>query len=273
MSMEKKLSISGWINEKPPRGKYTFTHDDIVSAFPEMSNGTLARSLTREVSKGRIFSPLRGFYVVIPEEYLLRGTVPQSLYLDDMMRHLGRKYYVSLLSAAEMHGAAHQAPMDFFVMIEPPSMRDKKTDKYKTLFFCKKQLSNAYVEKRQTRTGYINVSCPELTAVDLITYQSKIGSVTRAATVLAELVEKVDFSRLTPDFVDIVPISSLQRLGYIFDNVLEERKAAEDVFGLLKCAGVSLQPIPLRTGSSTDGFKKDEKWKVIVNVEIEIDEL
>ncbi|MBO4566179.1 MAG: type IV toxin-antitoxin system AbiEi family antitoxin [Bacteroidales bacterium] len=271
--MEKKLSISGWINEKPPRGKYTFTHDDVVSAFPEMSNGTLARSLTREVSKGRIISPLRGFYVIIPEEYRLRGTVPQSLYLDDMMRHLGRKYYVALLSAAEMHGAAHQAPMSFFVMIEPPSMRDKETDKYKTLFVCKKQIADKYVETRQTRTGYINVSCPELTAVDLITYQTKVGSVTRAATVLAELVEKTDFSRLSPDFVDCVPISSLQRLGYIFENVLEERKAAEDVFGLLKHAGVQLQPVLLRAGSITDGFKKDGKWKVIVNVEIEIDEL
>lgn len=238
-----------------------------------MSNGTLARSLTRAVSKGRIFSPIRGFYVIIPEEYLLRGTVPQSFYLDDMMRHLERKYYVSLLSAAEMHGAAYQAPMDFFVMIESPSMRDKKTDKYKTLFFCKKQITDAYVEKRQTRTGYINVSCPELTAVDLITYQTKIGSITRAATVLAELVEKTDFSRLSPGFVDIVPVSSLQRLGYIFDIVLEERKAAEDVFGLLNRAGVQLQPTPLRAGSSTDGFEKDDKWKVIVNVEIEIDEL
>ena len=271
--MEKKHSISGWINEKPPRGKYTFTHSDVVSAFPEMSNGTLARSLTREVCKGRIISPLRGFYVIIPEEYRLRGTVPQSLYLDDMMRHLGRKYYVALLSAAEMHGAAHQAPMSFCVMIEPPSMRDKKTDKYKTLFFCKKHIVDSLVEKRQTRTGYINVSCPELTAVDLITYQAKIGSVTRAATVLAELVEKTDFSRLTPDFVDIVPLSSLQRLGYILDNVLEERKAAGDVYGLLKRSGVQLQPVPLRAGSSTVGFEKDEKWKVIVNVEIEIDEL
>ena len=148
-----------------------------------------------------------------------------------------------------------------------------KTCIHKTLFFCKKQILDAYVEKRLTRTGYINVSCPELTAVDLITYQAKIGSVTRAATVLAELVEKTDFSRLTPDFVDTVPISSLQRLGYILDNVLEERKAAEDVFQLLKRAGVQLQQVPLRAGSGTDGFMKDSKWRVIVNVDIEIDEL
>lgn len=271
--MGKSHSVSGWINEKPPRGRYTFTHDEIVSAFPQMGSGTLARSLTREVSKGRIFSPLRGFYVIIPEEYQLRGIAPQSLYLDDLMRHLGRKYYVSLLSAAEMHGAAHQAPMSYCVMIEPPSMRNKKTDKYETLFFCKKLIADLYVEKRQTRTGYLNVSCPELTAVDLITYQTKVGGITRAATVLAELIEKTDFSRLNPDFAGIVPISSLQRLGYICDIVLDERKVAEDIFQLLKHTGVQLQTVPLRVGSRSDGFKKNDRWKVIINVEIEIDEL
>lgn len=164
--MERATSIAGWIGEKPPRGRYTFTHDEVVEAFPEMGAGTLARALTREVSKGRILSPLRGFYVIVPEEYVLRGTVPQSFYIDDMMRYLGRKYYVALLSAAELHGAAHQAPMSFFVMIEPPTMRDKKTEMYQTHYFCKSRIPDAYLEQRQTRNGYLNVSGPELTAVE-----------------------------------------------------------------------------------------------------------
>lgn len=82
-------------------------------------------------------SPLRGFYVIITDEYALRGTVPQEVYLDQMMQHLKRTYYIALLNAAEYHGAAHQAPMSFSVMIEPPSMRNKKTDKYHTLYFCR----------------------------------------------------------------------------------------------------------------------------------------
>ena len=271
--MDVTKSIASWINEKPLRGRYTFTHDEVVAAFPDMSAGTVARALTREVSKGRIMSPLRGFYVIVPDEYRLRGTVPQGFYLDDMMRHLGRKYYVALLSAAEMHGAAHQAPMSFFVMIEPPTMRDKKTDRYETLFFCKSRIPEAYVEQRPTSSGYLNVSGPELTAVDLITYQAKVGSVTRAATVLAELVEKCDFSRLGPEFVETVPVSSLQRLGYILDVVLEEQEAADAVYDLLKRAGVHLQAVALKAGKGIAGCEKDEKWKVMVNVEIEIDEL
>ena len=62
-----------------------------------MSAGSIANVLTREVSKGRIISPLRGFYVIVPDEYVRRGAVQQSFYLDDMMCHLGRRYYVQAI--------------------------------------------------------------------------------------------------------------------------------------------------------------------------------
>ena len=142
-------SIASWIYDKPLRGNYTFTHDEVAQAFPGMSAGSIARALTREVSKGRIMSPLRGFYVIVPDEYVLRGAVPQSFYLDDMMHHLGRKYYVALLSAASYHGASHQVPLRFSVMIEPPAMRDKKGEKYLTHYFCKSHIPEAYVERQR----------------------------------------------------------------------------------------------------------------------------
>jgi predicted transcriptional regulator of viral defense system len=266
-------SISEWIKDRPRHGWFTFSHNDVVEAFPEMTPGAMSRALTREVNKGCIMSPLRGFYVIITDEYALRGTVPQAVYLDQMMQHLERNYYVALLNAAEYYGAAHQAPMSFSVMIEPPSMRNKKTDKYHTLYFCKSHIPEAYVERRQTLTGYINLSGPELTAVDLLTYQDKIGGVTRAATVLAELAEKLDFSRLDELFVKSVPVTSLQRLGYILDVVLEEHAVADSIYILLKAAGVTPQAVPLKPGKLSDGCELNVRWKVIVNQEIEIDDL
>jgi len=190
-----------------------------------------------------------------------------------MMHHLGRKYYVALLSAASYHGASHQVPLRFSVMIESPAMRDKKGEKYLTHYFCKSHIPEAYVERRQTRTGYINVSSPELTAVDLLTYQAKTGSVSRAATVLAELAEKLDFGRLGADFLKEVPVTSMQRLGYILDKVLEEDEVAESVYSLLKCSGFALQYVPLKAGKSREGCERNAKWRIIVNETIEIDEL
>ena len=266
-------SVADWIYDRPLRGNYTFTHAEVVMAFPDRSAGSIARALTREVSKGRLMSPMRGFYVIVPDEYVLRGAVPQPFYLDDMMQYLGRKYYVALLSAASYHGAAHQVPLRFSVMTELPAMRDKKGEKFLTHFFCKSHIPDVYVERRQTRTGYINVSCPELTAVDLITYQARSGSITRAATVLAELAEKMDFGRLGADFVKEVPVSSLQRLGYIVDDVLEETATADALYELLKQAGVRLQAVALKVGKDADGAALNERWKIWENETIEIDEL
>ena len=271
--MTRSGSIADWIAKKPLRGKYTFSRKEVTEAFTQMKSESVSIALSREVKKGRIMIPIQGFYVIIPDEYALRGVAPQPFYLDDMMRYLGRNYYVALLSAGSFHGAAHQAPMSFSVMLEPPTMRDKHTQKYATLYFYRSAIPMEYVECRQTRTGYINVSCPELTAIDLITYQCRSGSITRAATVLSELAEKMDFSRLESEFVKVAPIACFQRLGYILEQVLEEHKAADAVYELLRRAGVRLQGAALKAGKSIAGCEMDKKWKIWINETIEIDEL
>lgn len=271
--MAKSKSIADWISGKPPRGKYTFARNEVVEAFPQMKPELISTALSREVKKGKIMIPIQGFYVIIPDEYALRGVAPQPFYLDDMMRHLRRNYYVALLSAGSYYGAAHQSPMSFSVMLEPPTIRDKRTQKYATRYFYRSSIPKEYVEQRQTRTGYINVSCPELTAVDLVTYQGRSGSITRAATVLSELVEKMDFTRLGVSFVKIAPVACFQRLGYILEHVLEEQKAADAVYDLLQEADVRLQGAALKVGKTTVGSEMDRRWKIWANEIIEIDEL
>ena len=76
-------SIADWIDAKPPRGKYTFTREEVVTAFPRMKPEVISTTLSREVKKGRIMIPQQGFYVIIPDEYALRGFAPQPFYLDD----------------------------------------------------------------------------------------------------------------------------------------------------------------------------------------------
>ena len=230
-------------------------------------------AVQRAVTKGRIFSPCRSFYVVVPEEYRLWKAVPQEVYLDRMMQYLGRKYYVALLSAAERHGAAHQAPMGFQVMVEPPVLRDKERDGYALRYAERRQIPMDYVEHKKVPTGWLNVSSPELTAVDLIADQDHIGGLTRAATVLEELAQKLDFSRLDASFLHLAPAPVFQRLGYLLDRVLEEESLAEDLLGLMKSGGLKTKAVTLRLGASAEGAQIDKKWKVMVNQDIEIDEL
>lgn len=72
------MSIADWIEGLAPSGRYTFSKEDVRKAFPAMSAPTVDTALHRAVAKGRVFSPCRGFYVVVPEEYRLWKAVPQE---------------------------------------------------------------------------------------------------------------------------------------------------------------------------------------------------
>ena len=267
------MSVSDWIERQAPSGRYTFSKEDVREAFPSMTPHAIDNAVARAVSKKRVFSPCRGFYVVVPEEYRLWKAVPQEVYLDRMMQYLGRSYYVSLLSAAERHGAAHQAPMGFQVMVEPPVLRDKERDGYVIRYAERRQIPMDYVERMEVPAGWLNVSSPELTAVDLIAYQDHVGGLTRAATVLEELSLELDFSHLDATFLQVAPTPVFQRLGYLLDRVLEEESLADDLLGLMQSGGLKMKAVPLRLGASTEDALVDKKWKVLVNQEIEIDEL
>lgn len=267
------MSVSSWIKSRPPRGHYTFTRSELERALSDMSVSAVSVALSREVKKGVLFSPWQGFYVIVPDEYKLRGVVPQSFYINDMMDFLGKSYYVSLLSAAEHYGAAHQAPMTFYVMIEPPALRDKYTDTYSTRFSKRSCIPAEYIERVAVKTGWLNFSCPELTAIDLITYRQNIGGLSRAATVLAELADHLNFSSFGPSFLKVAPISDFQRLGFILDAVLEEEKVAEELLSLLQAGNIHTKPVRLRSDHIMDGYPRNKKWNIIVNTEVEPDDL
>ncbi|MCZ7629650.1 MAG: hypothetical protein M5U19_11620 [Microthrixaceae bacterium] len=122
--------------------------------------------LKRLADRGQIFSPARGFYVPIPPEFRMWGSVPATHFVDAMMRHLDRRYYVGLLSAAELHGAAHQRPQVFQVMVERP-LADRRNGRTRLSFHVRSRLAEVPTEQLTTPTGYLVVSTPEATVLDL----------------------------------------------------------------------------------------------------------
>jgi hypothetical protein len=61
--------------------------------------------------------PYRGFHVIVPPEYRRLGCLPADQFIPELMKHLEQPYYVALLSAARYHGAAHQKPRIFSVLV------------------------------------------------------------------------------------------------------------------------------------------------------------
>lgn len=98
-----------WLDSLPARGRWWFTLDDAVAGLGGTRDAT-CMALSRLRRKRLIASPYRGFYLVLPPEYREVGAWPAEHFLDPLMRWVGEPYYLGLLTAAALHGAAHQAP-------------------------------------------------------------------------------------------------------------------------------------------------------------------
>ena len=272
--MEPCTNISKWIESNAMRGHYTFTKADVTEAFPEMTQNSIRIAISRQVAKKAIVSPWHNFYVIVPTEYKLKGVVPPSFYIDGLMQFLGCRYYVALLNAAEMYGAAHQRPQNFSVFVEGKNMRSGMKASTEMLLYRRKLLPMDFVRKFQTPTGYVNVSSPELTALDLVDSEQEVGGLTRVATVLAELVEEMHFQSTNAELLRCFPAPVVQRLGYLLECVLEEQTKADGLYELTQSESLRFRKVPLKASKDTQADDEvNKKWKVIVNQEIEIDEL
>ena len=267
-----RYTVTNWIEDLQKDGRVCFSLAETMKKFPSHNGIVLKNALTRLVSKKKICSVWKGFYVIIPIEYQSKGIIPEVYYIDWLMKFLGRDYYISLLNAASFYGAAHQQPQEFTVITTPPSLRSTQKKGTKINFNNKATIFEQFTEQRKTPTGYIRISSPELTATDLIQFEKEIGGINRAATVLNELAESCNFNNLTKDFFQYVPTPVIQRLGYLLDEVLEYQSQADDLYSCVKKHDILFRKTPLKSKKSIANCETDKKWKIIINEQVEIDE-
>lgn len=244
------------------RGIWSFTRKDASKFLSKEVTATI-RTLKKE---NRIVDPSRGFYVIVPEEMSLVNRLPGDRFIDDLMNHLKAPYYVCLLSAAFYHGSSHQSPQVFQVMTLQ-QRRDILVRGNKIVFHQKKSVDDTPTVKLNTPTGYMNVSTPEATVLDLIQFNKHIGGMDYAATVISEMMERISIMKLIKA-LNAYPVPVWQRTGYVFDY-LGKKSGLEQ---LHQCV---MKEKPIYTPLAVTGDKgrepKDSRWKVIVNHSIELD--
>lgn len=267
------MTIRSWIKQREIVGKPTFSIADVKEEFPNTSVRVIASELYRLSKQSIIVSVYKCFYTVIPVQYSARGVVPPLYYIDQLMSYLGKPYYISLLSAAELHGAAHQRPQKFSVTSILPKATTSSRYNNQLMWNYRREIPESLLMQRNSETGRVRFSSPELTAADLVQYNQLIGGLSMAATVLEELLEYTDFNRQFESLLSVTNIPTLQRLGYISEVILEETDQANTLFGLLKSSNKRMKKIPLDSDHSTDGYPSDNRWNVIVNQTIEPDDL
>ena len=268
-------NIRDWIEDLPKRGKITFSKEEVELQFPHLTNRNIQNTLNRLVVKKKIQSVWRGFWVVVPIEYGLKGVVDPIEYIAQLMNYLGQKYYIGLLSAAAIHGAAHQQPMELMLITASNHLREKVKNDVKISFATKKEIPPQYLQQITVKSGYIPVSTPELTAIDLLLYVKNVGGINRVTTVLNELAEVIDFEKISLDFFQKANVADIQRLGYLLET-LGFIEIANSLFQKTNEANLKFRKYPLcikKQSMNLTDFPVDKKWKIIINEEIETDEL
>lgn len=261
--------LDKYLDNQLGEGKMSFSVNELQKIFSEFSLNALQMNLKRLNKKNKIRHVMKSFYSIIPPEYRQRKIIPPELFIDQLLEYLQRQYYVGLLSAAAMHGASHQQAMEYYVFIYKTPIRPTQVEGLKINYVVKNSIPQYGIDKKKTDAGYINISNPELTAVDLIAYQHRIGGLNRASTVLYELSESMSPDKLNEILNENIPFSVLQRLGYILELVLHKKELAGVIKNYL--SNKKIFRIPLKPGKTREGFKVNEDWKVIQNSKIETD--
>jgi predicted transcriptional regulator of viral defense system len=254
-------------------GRVTFTRDAAAEALGVTVRGFL-KAAERLQKKGALLNPRHGFYVIVPPQYLARGAPPPAWYIDDLMKHERCSYYVGLLKAAELHGATHQAVMQFQIVT------DKRIPKIRVgqsilSFFYRKDMEPVLsaLAPHKTDTGSMQISSPELTALDLLRYSHATGTVDSNAMVLSDLGNTLNgeaLARLAPAFERAV----IQRLGYLLDHV-KQGHAAEGLHAYLQkqkpLPWVELDPGHARAKPG-EPVERNARWNVLVRRVPELDQ-
>lgn len=220
--------LKDFINELRSNGRYAFSLPEVRNQF-EQSDEAIKKALQRLKKKKEIALIRKEFYVIITPGYRSKGILPPSLFIAELMKFLGKDYYVGLLNAAAYYGAAHQQPQSFSVITMKSSLRNINNDNLKVNFYIKKEWDNEDTVQKKVDTGYINVSSPELTALDLVYYFDQAGGLNRVATVLEELSESIDANKMLDLAKRYSPVTTVQRLGFLLEEILNMRDLSDPI--------------------------------------------
>lgn len=258
--------LSDLVDAYQAGGHYVLTRNAALQALG-VSDESLKKAVQRLVAKRRLSVPRRGFFVIVPVEYREAGAPPPSWFIDALMKFHDQPYYVGLLSAAALHGAAHQQPQEFQVVTNE-QLRPAAAGRVRIRFFQKRLIERVPTLEMKTETGAMRVATPEATALDLLRYHDAAGHIGSAATVLAELAEKMNGPRLAELAKREGDIPNAQRLGYLLDLAGAGEAAAPLAAWIAERRPRS---VPLRSDRSARRAARDARWRVLVNEKIEVE--
>ncbi len=242
------------------KGQKTFSLTELAEF--KQSERKVASLMAQKLCKNGFIQRLADDYYAIlsPTEKQGQQASPYQT-MDALMRHKGIPYYVGLLSAANLHGAAHHRPMVFQV-VTANQVRIPKKFVVGIYFHTKKHFPASNIQSHKGEYGYIQVSSPALTLYDVLHYETAAGGIYNALNVIKELLPQLKQQDLKALLKNKLESSIIRRLGFILEK-LEAKTYAKLLEPRLTH---NLLTVPLSRLEKPQGLK-DKKWHIIDNVD------
>ncbi len=262
------FSLKKYLETLLAEGRHWFTVLELQE-HTYLKDASLRVALSRLAKASRINMIRRGFGIILP----VHGQeLHPSYYVDAMMKHLDASYYVSLLSASAFWGASHQASMSYQIVADKV-VSPIQFERGRLEFVSKMSpLPSNWIRKEASLGGYVKISSPELTAIDLVRFPQKCGQLNNIATILTDLVPQWDGRTMFALCRNKqTPTVTLQRLGYILDEVLDFSKEASYMKQALKERNTNRQMLSQLKVSNRKETPFNKEWSLYINTTVEPD--
>ena len=267
MLHDQRSALSSYVSGLLSSGRTVFTAEEAEQAIG-VGHGAFLDAAERLQRREALLNPRQGFYVVVPPQYASWGAPPPAWYIDALMRREGQAYYVGLLKAAELHGATHQAVMEFQV-VTAKRLQRIRAGRNLIVFYFRKDMDavTAGIEDRKTDTGTMKISSAALTALDLLRYPQASGGIDNVATVLSDLGQKIDPGQLAV-LSEAVERPVVQRLGYLLEHLGHDALTGSMLDTLRARGSLPWTELDRREAQDPDFApeprQRDLRWRVIV---------
>jgi predicted transcriptional regulator of viral defense system len=262
--------LDDYLERQLARGKAYFTREEALRAL-RFAPESLTAALSRLVRKHRIANPRHGFFLILRPEDRPAGAPDPVRWIDPLMKYQRIDYRVSLLSAAALHGASHQAAMVFQVVV-PRQLRDFALGRHRLEFITQAPHAFAkanrpeWLAQMKTDAGYAKAAGIELTLLDCARYFHRAGGISAVAQIAKDLGAKAR-ARGLAELARAYENSAVRRLGYLLELAGHERqaRALEPFAGEAKSVKL-LDPSSRVAPGETSG-----RWKIAINGPVEFD--
>ncbi len=274
MLHDRRSALSSYVSGLLSAGQVVFAAEEAERALG-IGHGAFLDAAERLQRREAVLNPRQGFYVVVPPQYASWGAPPPAWYIDALMGHEDQPYYVGLLKAAELHGATHQAVMEFQVVTAKRVPRIRAGRSLIVFYFRKDMKAvTAGVQDRKTDTGKMKISSAALTALDLVRYPQASGGIDIVASVLSDFGRQIDPEQLAA-LSAVVERPVVQRLGYLLDHLGHDSLTGPMLESLRARGSLPWTELDRQRAQDPDFApeprQRDLRWRIVVRRAPQVD--